>query len=225
MNPESVQISPAWRTALRDQFMAPYFDQLVEKLKSEKLLGKTIFPPGNMIFTAYNSVQPTDIKVVIIGQDPYHNLGEAMGLSFSVPQHVNIPPSLKNIYKELSNDIDFMPPDHGNLSAWTEQGVFLLNAVLTVEKNKPASHRDFGWQTFTDHTIRYISTHQKYVVFMLWGNFAKNKKILIDTSRHLVLEAAHPSPLAGNAFQGCKHFSRANQYLIQHGKKPIDWRL
>ncbi|MBK8054308.1 MAG: uracil-DNA glycosylase [Saprospiraceae bacterium] len=225
MNPESVQIAPSWRDALKDEFLSPYFDQLAERLKSDKLNGKTVFPPGHLIFNAYNSVSPSDVKVVIIGQDPYHNPGEAMGLSFSVPKGVTVPPSLRNIYKELANDTGFKIPVHGDLTSWTQQGVFLLNAVLTVEKNKPASHRDYGWQSFTDHTIQQLSTQYKNIVFMLWGNFAKNKKSLIDDAKHKVLEAAHPSPLAGNAFQGCKHFSKANQYLISVGKSPIDWQI
>jgi uracil-DNA glycosylase len=225
MNPESVQIAPSWRDALKDEFLSPYFDQLAERLKSDKLNGKTVFPPGHLIFNAYNSVSPSDVKVVIIGQDPYHNPGEAMGLSFSVPKGVTVPPSLRNIYKELANDTGFKMPGHGDLTSWTQQGVFLLNAVLTVEKNKPASHRDYGWQTFTDHTIQQLSTQYKNIVFMLWGNFAKNKKSLIDDAKHKVLEAAHPSPLAGNAFQGCNHFSKTNQYLISVGKSPIDWQI
>lgn len=225
MNPDTVQIAPLWKNALRDEILSPYFDQLVEKLKKDKSEEKIIFPPGNLIFNAYNTVNPADVKVVIIGQDPYHNPGEAMGLSFSVPQGISIPPSLRNIYKELANDTGFIIPNHGDLTGWTHQGVFLLNAVLTVEKNKPASHRDYGWQTFTDHTINHLSANYKNIVFMLWGNFAKNKKSLIDGTKHLILESAHPSPLAGNAFQGCKHFSKANQYLMSVGKSPISWQI
>lgn len=225
MNPDAVQIAPEWRVALKNQFLEPYFDILADKLKKDKIDGKVIYPPGHLIFNAYNSVSPADIKIVIIGQDPYHNPGEAMGLSFSVPKGINIPPSLKNIYKELTADVGFNMPDHGDLTFWTSEGVFLLNAVLTVEKNKPASHRDYGWQSFTDFTIRYLSENYKNIVFMLWGNFAKNKKILIDSSKHLVLESAHPSPLAGNAFQGCKHFSKANEYLTSVGKSPINWQI
>ncbi|MEY3421236.1 MAG: hypothetical protein RIR48_1525 [Bacteroidota bacterium] len=225
MNPESVHIAPSWQDALKSEFLSPYFDQLAERLKADKIQGKTVFPPGNLIFNAYNTVNPSDVKVVIIGQDPYHNPGEAMGLSFSVPKGVSIPPSLRNIYKELANDNGFIVPNHGDLTGWTHQGVFLLNAVLTVEKNKPASHRDYGWQTFTDHTINHLSNNYKNIVFMLWGNFAKNKKSLIDGTKHLILESAHPSPLAGNAFQGCKHFSKANQYLMSVGKSPINWQI
>lgn len=225
MNPDAVQIAPEWRVALKNQFLEPYFDILADKLKKDKIDGKVIYPPGHLIFNAYNSVSPSDIKIVIIGQDPYHNPGEAMGLSFSVPKGINIPPSLKNIYKELATDVGFNMPNHGDLTSWTSEGVFLLNAVLTVEKNKPASHRDYGWQAFTDFTIRYLSENYKNIVFMLWGNFAKNKKTLIDSSKHLVLESAHPSPLAGNAFQGCKHFSKANEYLTRHGKLAVNWQV
>jgi uracil-DNA glycosylase len=225
MDAQLVKIAPEWREALTDEFQKPYFDLLATSLKKLKQSGSVIFPPGHLIFHAYNSTLPEDIKVVIIGQDPYHNPGEAMGLSFSVPKDIPIPPSLKNIYKALSQDVSFAIPDHGDLTAWTKEGVFLLNAVLTVEKNKPASHRNLGWQTFTDQTIRYLSDSKQCLVFMLWGNFAKNKKILIDASKHLILESAHPSPLAGNSFQACRHFSKANEYLSAHGKSVINWQL
>lgn len=223
MNPNSVKISPEWRQALSKEFESPYFDELSLTLKQAKNQGKVIFPPGHLIFHAYDKVAPQDIKVVILGQDPYHNPGEAMGLSFSVPKDIKVPPSLKNIYKELATDVGCKIPNHGDLSSWATQGVFMLNAFLTVEKNNAASHRNIGWQYFTDATIQYLSDHFEHIVFMLWGNFAKNKKTLINHSQHLILESAHPSPLAGNAFQGCKHFSQANAYLNKHGKKPIDW--
>ncbi|MGB4840254.1 MAG: uracil-DNA glycosylase [Saprospiraceae bacterium] len=225
MKPENVQITQAWREALKNEFQAPYFDELAAKLHFLRSEGRIIFPPGNLIFNAYNMTEPKDIKVIIIGQDPYHNLGEAMGLSFSVPRDVRIPPSLKNIYKELVNDIGILLPSHGDLTFWASQGVFLLNAVLTVEKNKPASHRDIGWQNFTDHTIKYLSEHLEGLVYMLWGNFAKSKKTLINHDKNLVLESVHPSPLAGNAFQGCRHFSKANDYIKSQGKQVIDWQL
>lgn len=225
MDPELVNISPIWRRALYQEFEARYFDELSAALKSAKSSGKIIFPPGPLIFNAYDSTPPADVKVVIIGQDPYHNEGEAMGLSFSVPKGKKIPPSLKNIYKELQSDVQFLEPGHGDLTAWAKQGVFLLNAILTVEKNNAGSHKNIGWQYFTDQTIRYLSDHYKHIVFMLWGNFAKNKKVLIDQEKHLVLEAAHPSPLAGNAFQGCRHFSKANAYLVGMGKAPVNWQL
>ncbi|MFZ1751539.1 MAG: uracil-DNA glycosylase [Saprospiraceae bacterium] len=225
MNPDDVKISSKWREALKTEFLSPYFDALAEQIKSDHAQGKDIFPPGTLIFNAYNSCDPNDVKVVIIGQDPYHHPGEAMGLSFSVPKGVKIPPSLRNIYKELHADVGFEIPDHGDLSHWARQGVLLLNAILTVQKNNAGSHKNIGWQTFTDQTIVYLSTEYDHIVFMLWGNFAKNKKSFIDSSRHLILESAHPSPLAGNAFQGGKHFSRANEYLKAHGRAIIDWQL
>ena len=220
-----VKISPKWQQALKKEFESPYFDQLSLSLKQAIAQGKTIFPPGNLIFNAYDKLAPEDVKVVILGQDPYHNPGEAMGLSFSVPVGVKIPPSLKNIYKELASDIGCTMPNHGDLTQWADQGVFLLNAFLTVEKNNAGSHRNIGWHYFTDATIKHLSDHYEHLVFMLWGNFAKNKKILIDDTKHLILESAHPSPLAGNAFQGCKHFSRANEYLTNKGKSVIDWQI
>ena len=225
MNPNSVNISPAWRQALSKEFESPYFDQLSLTLKQAKNQGKIIFPPGHLIFHAYDKVAPQDVKVVILGQDPYHNPNEAMGLSFSVPKDIKVPPSLKNIYKELATDVGFNLPNHGDLTYWADQGVFMLNAFLTVEKNNAASHRNIGWQYFTDATIQHLSDHFEHIVFMLWGNFAKNKKTLINHTKHLILESAHPSPLAGNAFQGCKHFSKANTYLARNGKKPIDWQI
>lgn len=223
MDPNKIDISPSWREALKKEFESPYFDNLVASLKKVIKEGTIVYPPGKLIFNVYNQLKPEDIRIVILGQDPYHNPGEAMGLSFSVPDKVKIPPSLKNIYKEIASDIGGSIPTHGNLTSWVDQGVFLLNAFLTVEQNKAASHRNIGWQTFTDATIHYISNEFENIVFMLWGNFAKSKKPLINTEKHLVLEAAHPSPLAGNAFSECKHFSKANAYLIQHGKSPIQW--
>jgi uracil-DNA glycosylase len=225
MNPNSVNISPEWRQALSKEFESPYFDQLSLSLKQAKAEGKTIFPPGPLIFNAYDTVAPDAVKVVILGQDPYHNPGEAMGLSFSVPKGVKVPPSLKNIYKELATDLGCAVPNHGDLSSWANQGVFLLNAFLTVEKNNAGSHRNSGWHYFTDATIQYLSDHFEHIVFMLWGNFARNKKVLINGATHLILESAHPSPLAGNAFQGCKHFSQANSYLKAHGRNEINWQI
>lgn len=225
MNPDAVQIHQQWRDALKSQFESQYFDVITSSLKKDKAEGKTVFPPGPLIFNAYDITPPQNVKVVIIGQDPYHNPKEAMGLSFSVPVGITIPPSLKNIYKELKTDLNFVPPTHGDLTSWATQGVFLLNAILTVEKNQAGSHKNIGWQRFTDATISYLSENRENLVFMLWGNFAKNKKALIDINRHLVLESAHPSPLAGNAFQGCRHFSKANEYLIANHIEPIDWQL
>lgn len=225
MNPDLVNISPSWRNALRQEFESPYFDQLTQSLKDIIRSGTIIYPSGHLIFNAYNQVEPQNVRVVILGQDPYHNPSEAMGLSFSVPKGVKTPPSLKNIYKELSKDLGCTIPNHGDLSDWSIQGVFLLNAFLTVEKNKAGSHRNIGWDQFTDATIRYLSDHFQHIVFMLWGNFAKNKRSLIDAERHLILEAAHPSPLARNAFSGCSHFSKANNYLVNNGRQSIEWQI
>jgi len=176
-----------------------------------------------LIFNAFNTTSFDKLRVVILGQDPYHNPNEAMGLCFSVPKEIKVPPSLKNIYKELAQDVGFEIPSHGDLTAWADQGVFLLNAMLTVEHKKPASHRKIGWQLFTDAVIQTISDKKSNVVFLLWGNFAKGKRTLIDTEKHLVLESAHPSPLAGGAFFNNNHFSKTNQYLEQQGLEKINW--
>ncbi len=220
-----VKIEESWKKALNEEFEKPYFQTLVTYLKNEKANEKVIYPPGNLIFNAFEKTPFHKVEVVILGQDPYHNPGEAMGLSFSVPQGIKTPPSLQNIYKEINADLALSIPTHGDLTSWAEQGVFLLNAILTVEKNLPASHQKIGWQFFTDAIIKKLSTEREGIVFMLWGNFAKKKKELIDTSKHLVLEAAHPSPLAGGAFFGCKHFSQANDYLKKNGAKTIDWSI
>lgn len=220
-----VKIEPSWKAVLEGEFEQPYFLTLAAFLRKEKEAGKTIYPPGPLIFNAFNSTPFDKVKVVILGQDPYHNPGEAMGLSFSVPKGVRIPPSLKNIYKEIQDDLGLPIPSHGDLSDWAAQGVFLLNAMLTVEKNTAASHQKIGWQNFTDAVIRKLSEQREHLVFMLWGGFARKKKELIDGQKHLILEAAHPSPLAGNAFSGCKHFSQANNYLEQYGLAPVDWSL
>lgn len=225
MDPEKISIHPSWKNALADTFRSPYFDEISERLKHLKSTGAVIYPPGPMIFNAFNSTPFDAVKAVIIGQDPYHNPSEAMGLSFSVPKGIRIPPSLKNIFKELYADMGCAIPAHGDLTAWAKQGVFLLNAILTVEKNSAGAHRDIGWQQFTDDVIRTLSARKEHIVFMLWGNFAKAKRSLIDPQKHLILEAAHPSPLAGNAFQGCKHFSKANHYLTSKGIDPILWEI
>ena len=221
----SVQIEASWKTALQDQFEQPYFQALAAFLKKEKAAGKTIYPPGSLIFNAFNTTPFPEVKVVIIGQDPYHNPGEAMGLCFSVPKGVRVPPSLKNIYKELESDVGASIPNHGDLTSWAQQGVFLLNAMLTVERNRPGSHQKIGWQDFTDAVIRKLSDGREHIVFMLWGGFARKKKELIDGSKHLILEAAHPSPLAGGAFFGSKHFSKANAYLQEHGMGKVEWQV
>ena len=184
-----------------------------------------VYPPNALIFNAFNLTPFNAVKVVILGQDPYHGAGQAMGLSFSVPRGVKIPPSLQNIYKEIYDDLGVTQPNSGDLSYWAKQGVLLLNATLSVSAGQANSHSGFGWQEFTDAAIGRLSERARNVVFMLWGNPAKAKASLIDASRHLVLTAAHPSPLARGAFFGCRHFSRANLYLVEHGKAPIDWDL
>lgn len=221
----NVQIEAGWKQALAEEFNKPYFAEIKAFLLAEKQAGKTVYPPGPLIFNAFNQTPFDQLKVVILGQDPYHNPGEAMGLCFSVPRGVKTPPSLVNIYKEIKNSLGIAPPPHGDLSDWAKQGVLLLNAMLTVEAKKPASHQKIGWQTFTDAVIRTISEQKEGVVFLLWGNFARTKKALIDASRHHVLESAHPSPLAGDAFQGCGHFVRTNEIMEQQGKAPIHWAL
>lgn len=220
-----VQIEESWKQALAAEFQKPYFAEIKAFLMAEKQAGKTIYPPGPLIFNAFNKTPFDAVRVVVLGQDPYHNPGEAMGLSFSVPKGIKVPPSLLNIYKEIKNSLGIEPPRHGDLSHWAEQGVLLLNAMLTVEARKPASHQKIGWQIFTDAVIQTISARKTGVVFLLWGNFARSKKSLIDQTRHFVLEAAHPSPLAGNAFQGCAHFVRTNEILEKQGQQPINWSL
>ena len=223
---QDVNIETSWKKALAHEFAQPYFAQIKDGLLAEKNAGKTIYPRGSLIFNAFNTTPLPEVKVVILGQDPYHQPNQAMGLSFSVPQGVPIPPSLRNVYKELARTIDgFIMPNHGDLSKWAEQGVFLLNAVLTVAQGQAASHAGLGWQTFTDAVIRTISEHNEGVVFMLWGNFAKKKAELIDAHRHHILTAVHPSPLAGGGFAGCNHFALANELLAKQGKQPIDWQV
>jgi uracil-DNA glycosylase len=225
MSKNQVKIEESWKKQLSEEFEKAYFLSLTGFIKNEINIGKTIYPPGQDIFRAFHLTPFDKVKVVILGQDPYHNPGEAMGLSFSVPKSVKIPPSLRNIYKEIQSDLGCDIPGHGDLTHWAEQGVFLLNAMLTVEKNKAGSHKDIGWQTFTNAVIRQLSEEKKHLVFMLWGNFAKSKKDLIDGSKHLILESAHPSPLAGGAFFGCRHFSKTNDYLVKTGQKTIDWEI
>ena len=223
---QDVNVEASWKTALAHEFAQPYFAQIKAGLLAEKNAGKTIYPRGSLIFNAFNTTPLPEVKVVILGQDPYHQPNQAMGLSFSVPHGVAIPPSLRNVYKELARTIDgFIIPNHGDLSKWAQQGVFLLNAVLTVTQGQAASHAGLGWQTFTDAVIRTISEHNEGVVFMLWGNFAKKKAELIDAHRHHILTAVHPSPLAGGGFAGCNHFALANELLARQGKQPIDWQV
>ena len=225
MGDTKVKIEESWRKVLQPEFNKPYFSELIEFIKSEKSKGKTIYPPGPLIFNAFNTTPLSEVKVVILGQDPYIRPNQAMGLSFSVPRSVRTPPSLVNIYKEMETDIGVPVANHGDLTSWAKQGVFLLNAALTVEAGKSGSHLKKGWENFTDAVIGLISEHKEHVVFMLWGNFAKAKSTLIDSSKHLVLTAAHPSPLARGAYFGSKNFSKANEYLEANGQTPIDWQL
>lgn len=220
-----VKIEQSWKDALGSEFEKPYFASLVRFLHNEKAEGKRIYPPGGQIFKAFELTPVKDVKVVILGQDPYHGPGQAHGLSFSVPENMPAPPSLKNIFKEIETDLGVRMSGYPNLEKWARQGVLLLNAVLTVRSGEAASHSRIGWQEFTDAVIRHISSECEGVVFMLWGNFARTKSELIDHSRHCVLEAAHPSPLARGAFFGCRHFSKANAYLAAHGRTQIDWQL
>lgn len=221
----NVQIEETWKQALQGEFEKPYFASLASFLHQEKAEGKVIFPPGRNIFKAFELTPLPEVKVVILGQDPYHQPGQAMGLSFSVPDGVPAPPSLKNIFKEMESDLGIRMSGRPNLESWARQGVLLLNAILTVRSGEAASHSGIGWQTFTDAVIKCISDNCEGVVFLLWGNYARSKRELIDQSRHTVLEAAHPSPLARGAFFGCRHFSKTNEILASEGKTPVDWQL
>ena len=221
-----VQIEESWKIALKEEFNRSYFLQVATHLKTERATGKTIYPPGSLIFNAFEKTPFDKVKVVILGQDPYHNPGQAMGLSFSVPDGVPAPPSLVNIYKELNTDIGMPIPTTGNLTKWATQGVLLLNAVLTVRANEPASHAKIGWMDFTNAVIKKISDEKTGVIFLLWGKFAQEKQVLIDETKHHVLKAAHPSPLSAyNGFFGCKHFSRVNFLLAKQGQEAIDWMI
>ena len=222
-----VKIHPSWKALLHDEFSKPYFLQLITFLKTEKVLNKTIYPPGPLIFNAFNTTPFEKVSVVIIGQDPYHGPNQAHGLSFSVQTGIKPPPSLVNIFKEMEKDIGIkMPEKYGNLTKWAEQGVLLLNAALTVRAGEPFSHAKYGWAEFTDAVIKTISDKTSGTVFLLWGKFAQEKQILIDQTKHHILKAAHPSPFsADKGFFGCKHFSLTNQILMKEGKIPIDWKL
>lgn len=216
----------SWKDLLATEFRQPYFDRIVKHLKTEKLQGKTIYPAGPHIFNAFNTTPVSRVKVVIIGQDPYHGPGQAHGLCFSVQKGVPAPPSLVNIFKELREDIGLEIPAHGDLTHWAEQGVFLLNASLTVRAAEPMSHAKIGWAQFTDAVIQSLAGNREKLVFLLWGKFAQEKARLIDENKHHILRAAHPSPLsAHNGFFGCRHFSKTNQYLSSQGIEPIDWSL
>ena len=216
-----------WRQALGAEKSQPYFQNILARVQAERDAGLTIFPPTADVFNAFKLTEFADVRVVILGQDPYHNVGQAHGLAFSVREGVQIPPSLVNIYKELADDIaGFHTPKHGCLNHWAQQGVLLLNTVLTVRAHQAHSHAQFGWETFTDRVISQINAHRQNVVFMLWGSHAQKKGAMIDRTKHLVLTAPHPSPLSAyRGFFGCKHFSQANDYLKQFNYQPIDWQI
>ena len=224
----NVKMESSWKKVLNPEFKKEYFEGIVSFLKAEKELGKSIFPSGDLIFNAFTLTPFDKTKVLIIGQDPYHGPGQAHGLSFSVPSNIKkLPPSLKNILKELRDDVGFSSnPQHGDLQAWAKQGVLLLNASLTVREGEPMSHAQIGWSEFTDAIIRLLSDQKQNLVFLLWGKFAQEKESLINPQKHLILKAAHPSPFsADKGFFGCKHFSKTNQYLMQKGISPIDWKI
>jgi len=217
------QIEESWKKVLLDEFSKPYFSQLKTFLIEEKKR-YTIYPPGALIFNAFNHTPFDKVKVVLLGQDPYHGRGQAHGLCFSVPDGVQPPPSLINIFKEINSDTGTPVPQSGNLERWADQGVLLLNAILTVRAGQASSHREHGWEQFTDTVIRKVSEQKSGVVFLLWGKFARSKKNLIDGNKHLILEAPHPSPYSADyGFFGCKHFSKTNNFLTQQGKEPIVW--
>ena len=221
-----VKIEDSWKEVLTEEFKKPYFEQIVHFLKTEKAAGKIIYPTGSAIFNAFDKTPFDKVKVVILGQDPYHGFKQAHGLSFSVQPGVKLPPSLQNIFKEIKTDIGIDNNSTGDLTPWAEQGVLLLNAALTVRDGEPMSHAKIGWAQFTDAIIKIISNKKENVVFLLWGKFAQDKQILIDTDSHYVLKSAHPSPLsAHNGFFGCKHFSKTNEILVKHGENPINWKL
>jgi uracil-DNA glycosylase len=225
-NKRPIQLESSWQQWLQQEFQLDYMQNLRAFLCAEKNAGKHIYPPGSQIFAAFNATAFNQVKVVILGQDPYHNPGQAHGLCFSVLPGISPPPSLLNIYKELQSDIGFVPPDHGNLTAWAAQGVLLLNAVLTVEQNKAASHQGKGWERFTDKVVSVLNEECEGLVFMLWGSYAQKKGQYIKRSKHLVLESAHPSPLSAyRGFLGNGHFSRTNAWLLQNSKAIIDWQL
>ncbi len=217
------KIEESWKTVLKEEFNKSYFYALKEFLVEEKKQ-YTVYPEGPNIFNAFSYTPFNKVKVVIIGQDPYHGPGQAHGLSFSVPEGIPKPPSLQNIFKELQSDVGKEIPTSGNLESWARQGVLLLNATLTVRANQPASHQKHGWETFTDTVIKTLSKEKSGLVFLLWGRFAQDKEQLIDTTRHFVLKAAHPSPLSAyHGFLGCKHFSQTNDILRAQGETPIEW--
>jgi len=220
-----IEIEHSWKELLLDEFKSEYFIKLKEFLINEKQKYK-IFPPGNLIFNAFNLTPFDKVKVVILGQDPYHGFGQAHGLCFSVPDGIIIPPSLVNIFKEIENSLGIKMPQNGNLEKWAIQGVLLLNATLTVRANKAGSHQNKGWEIFTDAVIKKLSENKKNLVFMLWGNYAQAKEKIIDSQKHIILKAPHPSPLSAHrGFIGCNHFLLANQFLNKNNIEPINWQL
>ena len=222
----ALQLEPSWKARIGDWFAREDMQQLAHFLRQRKAAGATVYPPGRDIFAAFNATPFNAVKLVILGQDPYHGPGQAHGLCFSVLPGVPVPPSLLNIYKELEASTGFTRPDHGYLLPWAQQGVLLLNAVLTVEDGKPGSHQGKGWEGFTDHVIDVLNRERDGLVFLLWGSYAQKKGAVIDPRRHRVLKAPHPSPLSAHrGFLGCGHFSRANKFLEQNGEAPIEWRL
>ena len=223
---ERLKLEPSWKARVGDWFLRDDMRQLAAFLRERKAKGARIFPPGPQIFAAFDATPFDEVKVVILGQDPYHGYGQAHGLCFSVLPDVAPPPSLENIFKEIEGDLGIPRPDHGYLMPWARQGVLLLNAVLTVEEGRAGAHQGKGWEGFTDHVIETLSREREHLVFLLWGSYAQKKGAVIDARRHCVLRAPHPSPLSAHrGFFGCGHFSAANKYLQQHGMKPIDWRL
>ncbi|MDO4673683.1 uracil-DNA glycosylase [Campylobacter sp.] len=223
IDPQSIKINSDWREFLKEEFTKPYFLGIKKRYIEALRQGKTIYPPAKLTFHAFNLTPLNELKIVLLGQDPYHGPHQAMGLSFSVPSGVKIPPSLLNIYKELREDLGIEIHKNGDLSSWAKQGILLLNSTLSVEANKPASHSDWGWQEFSDAIIKRLSLEKEGLIFLLWGNHARSKKALIDTQKHFVLEAAHPSPLARKGFLGCGHFSKSNALLKKLGKGEIKW--
>jgi len=223
---DRVKLEPSWKARIGDYLDRPDMRSLGDFLREEKRSGKTIFPPGPDIFAAFDHTPFDRVRVVILGQDPYHGAGQAHGLCFSVRPGVRTPPSLVNIYKEIDRDLGFPPPRHGCLTAWAVRGVLLLNAVLTVEEGKANAHQGKGWEGFTDAAIEALNREREGIVFMLWGSYAQKKGQLIDRRKHCVLTSVHPSPLSAHrGFIGCGHFSKANEYLVAHGEEPIDWSL
>ncbi|NTU46887.1 uracil-DNA glycosylase [Candidatus Roizmanbacteria bacterium] len=218
-----VKIDPSWKAVLEPEFQKPYWESLTSFVRSE-YVATSVYPPAKQIFRAFDLCPIDKIKVVIIGQDPYHGTGQANGLSFAVNEKVSLPPSLKNIYKEIQSDLGITPLSSGDLTRWAQQGVLLLNSVLTVRAGVPTSHKGKGWEEFTDAVIKTLSQNRKHIVYLLWGKYAQTKGEIIDPEQNLILKSGHPSPYSANLFFGHHHFSRCNEYLVKNGLEPIDWR-